>query len=118
MTEKIKATITAEKDEVYYESWVNKPIDQREKIGLVVSYEIGWQKRASSNSYSSKSGHVFVVGMQTKRIINCVVFSTNCKKCEYKPAENKKKKEKKKEGDGDGDREEWWRECKTYRGRF
>ena len=92
MAEEIKATIIAEQDEEYYESWINKPADQREKIGLVVSYDMGWQKRASGNSYSSKSGHAFVVGMQTKRIIDCVVFSTNCKKCEYKPVEKKKKK--------------------------
>ena len=63
MEEEIKATIIAEKDEAYYESWINKPIDQREKIGLVVSYDMGWQKRASGNSYSSKSDHAFVVGM-------------------------------------------------------
>ena len=92
MSEEIKATIIAEKDEAYYESLINKPIDQKEKIELVVSYDMGWQKKASGNSYSSKSGHAFVVGMQTKRIIDCVVFSTNCKKCEYKPAENKKKR--------------------------
>ena len=30
--------------------------------------------------------------MHTKRIIDCVVLSTNCKKCECKPVEKKKKK--------------------------
>ena len=92
MAEEIKATVIADKGEAYYESWMSKPIDQREKVGLVVSYDMGWQKRASGNSYSSKSGHAFVVGMQTKRIIDCVVFSTNCKKCQYKPVEEKRKK--------------------------
>ena len=73
MAEEIKATIVAEYDELYYESWIQKPMDQRKNIGLVVSYDMGWQKRASGNSYSSKSGHAFVVGMQTKRIIDCCV---------------------------------------------
>ena len=41
MAEKIKDTIIVEKDETYYESWINKPTDQREKIGLVISYDIG-----------------------------------------------------------------------------
>ena len=85
MAEEIKETIIADKGEAYYASWINKPINEREKVGLVVSYDMGWQKRASGNVYSSKSGHVFVVGMQTRRIIDCVVFSTNCKQCEYKP---------------------------------
>ena len=51
---------------------------------------MGWQKQASGNSYSSKSGHAFVVGMQTRRIIDCVVFSTNCKKCEFKPRKKRR----------------------------
>ena len=42
MEEEIKATIIAEKDEAYYESWINKPIYQREKIRLMVSYNINW----------------------------------------------------------------------------
>ena len=33
MAEEIKATIIVEKDKVYYESWINKFADQREKIG-------------------------------------------------------------------------------------
>ena len=76
--------------EVYYESWINKPASEQERIGLVVSYDMGWQKQASGNSYSSKSGHAFVVGMQTRRIIDCVVFSTNCKKCEFKPRKKRR----------------------------
>ena len=93
MEEEIRATIIADKGEAYFESWINKPLGERDKVGLVVSYDMGWQKRASGNSYSSKSGHAFVVGMQTKRIIDCVVFSTNCKKCESKPMKKKKKEE-------------------------
>ena len=89
MEQQIKATIIAEKDKAYSESWINKPADQRDKIVLVVSYDIVWQKRASNNFYSSKSGHAFVVGMQTKRIIDCVILSTNCKKCEYKYVKKK-----------------------------
>ena len=90
MVEEIKATIVADKGEEYYESWINKPTSERERIGLVVSYDMAWQKRASGNSYSSKSGHAFVVGMQTRRIIDCVVFSTNCKKCEFKPKKKRR----------------------------
>ena len=92
MAEEIKQTIIADKGEAYYASWINKPFNERDKVGLVVSYDMGWQKRASGNAYSSKSGHAFVVGMQTRRIIDCVVFSTNCKRCECKP---------KRKGEGD-----------------
>ena len=63
MAEQIKATIIAENDEAYYEFWIDESSDQIEKIGLVVSYDMGWQKRAYGNSYSSKSGHTFVMRM-------------------------------------------------------
>ena len=74
MAEEIKQTIIADKGEAYYASWINKPFNERDKVGLVVSYDMGWQKRASGNSYSSKSGHTFVAGIQTRRIIDCVCF--------------------------------------------
>ena len=41
MSEEIKATIIADKGEEYYESWIKKPIQDREKVGLVVSYDMG-----------------------------------------------------------------------------
>ena len=79
MAEEIKATIINERSEEFYEDWIKLPVDQREKFGLVVSYDMGWQKRASGHSYSSRSGHAFVIGMYTKQIIDCVVYSMNCK---------------------------------------
>ena len=44
MVEEIKATIVADKGEEYYESWINKPTSEQERIGLVVSYDMAWQK--------------------------------------------------------------------------
>ena len=79
MAEEIKATIINERNEEYYDKWIKLPVDQREKFGLVVLYNMGWQKRASGHSYSSRSGHTFVIGMYTKQIIDCVVYSMNFK---------------------------------------
>ena len=79
MEEEIKATIVADEGEEYYKSWIKTKLNEREKVGLVVSFDMGWQKRASGNSYSSRSGHAFVLGIHTRRIIACVVFSTNAR---------------------------------------
>ena len=73
-------------------------------MSLVVSYDMGWQKRALGNSYSSRSGHALVVGIHKKRIIDYVIYSLNCKKCEFKPKDDKQKGEGKE--DGKGKREE------------
>ena len=38
------ATIINNKGEEYYEDWINLPVGQRDKIILVVAYDIGLQK--------------------------------------------------------------------------
>ena len=50
---------------------------------------MGWQKRASGHSYSSRSDHDFVVGMHKKCIIDCIVYSMTCTTYEFKPKYNK-----------------------------
>ena len=44
MAEEIKATIINERSEEFYEDWIKLPVGQREKFGLVVLYNMGWQK--------------------------------------------------------------------------
>ena len=82
LAEEIKCTILAEKGEVYNNKWIDLPIQDRERIGLVISYDMGWQRRSSGHAYNSLSGHAFAIGQYTGRIIDCVVYSTSCKQCE------------------------------------
>ena len=44
----------------------------REKIGLTVSYDMGWNKRSSGHRYDSLSGHAFIIDAYTRRIIGCL----------------------------------------------
>jgi len=48
---------------------------------LTVSYDMGWQKRASGVQYNSSSGHGFLVGAHSNRILGHVCYSKNCAKC-------------------------------------
>ena len=50
-------------------------------FGLTVSYDMGWQRRSSGNNYTSLSGHAFLIGGHTRRVIACVVFSKKCSIC-------------------------------------
>ena len=77
----IKETLVNEKGEDYYKEWINKKQGEREKVGLTVSYNIGWNKRSSGNRYDSLSGHAFIIGAYTRRIIGCVIFSKICATC-------------------------------------
>ena len=52
------------------------------QIGLDVSTDMGWQKRASGNKYDSPSGHMFLIGTKTRKVIKYKVYLTNCATCE------------------------------------
>lgn len=51
------------------------------KIGISVSYDMGWQKHSTRKVFDSISGHAFMIGCRTGKIINYDVRQTNCKKC-------------------------------------
>ena len=81
----LKATVIHEESKEFYEIWKNEDKATRKKIGLTVSYDMGWQRRSSGNNYASLSGHGFLIGVHTRRVIACVVFSKKCLICEKKP---------------------------------
>ena len=41
-----------------------------------------WQRRSSGDNYASLSGHDFLIGTRTRRVIDCVIFSKKCAICE------------------------------------
>ena len=49
--------------------------------GLTVSYDIGWSKRTSGSTYNSLSGHGFLVGAHSRKIVNAQVTSKECSTC-------------------------------------
>ena len=48
---------------------------------LTLSYDMGWNKRSSGTKYDSTSGHGFVLGSQTKKILQFKVMSKSCSRC-------------------------------------
>ena len=82
LDDEIEATLYADKGEEYYSEWIKKDMNERDKVGLTVSYDGAWQKKSSGRKYDSRSGHAFLVGSMTRKIVGCVVFSKNCKQCE------------------------------------
>ena len=89
MVEEIKATILTEKGEEWYNQYYAKPEGEREAIGLTVSFDMGWNKRSSGHKYDSISGHAFIIGVYTRRIIDYVVFSKSCSICNARNKKNK-----------------------------
>ena len=50
-------------------------------LGLVVSYEMGWQKQSTGHRYDSTSGHGFIIGYRSGRIIGLDVKGGKFAKC-------------------------------------
>ena len=100
LIEEIRQTLLEDSPKVYEKEWVKykKWLTSGEavgvqptfpKVGIVVSTDMGWQKRSSGNRYDSPSGHILFIGARTKSVVNFKVFSTNCATCDKKrPTEN------------------------------
>ena len=78
-----KLTTEKEKDEEV-KLWFRIPTHLRPKIGISISYDMGWQKRTihrMSSTYSSLSGHGFAIGLRTKKVVSMIVYSKICQTC-------------------------------------
>ena len=76
--ENSKLTTSQLEDE--FHKWKNGV--RTDEIGLLVSYDMGWQKKSSGKRYDSLSGHGFLVGLLTNQIIGMKVYSKACSICD------------------------------------
>ena len=74
--EEIKQTIGEELYEEYKKGNLSS-----DEVGLVIMYDMGWNKRSSGNKYDSISGHGFVLGGNSKKIMNYRCMSKCCRIC-------------------------------------
>ena len=51
---------------------------------------MGWNKRSRGNRYDSNSGHAFVIGARSNKIVDLRVLSKTCRVCQYAEKHNKK----------------------------
>ena len=60
--------------------------DKIKKIGIAISYDLGWQKRSTGRVYDSISGHGYLIGCRTGKIIGMQVRQIKCKNSKQKIA--------------------------------
>lgn len=51
------------------------------RVNITVLYDMGWQKRNSGHNYDSLSGHAFMIGSHTGKIIAQSVLAKACQGC-------------------------------------
>jgi hypothetical protein len=90
-TMKLKYNMTIKQVNDFFSNTKRKTKDSL-TIGIDVSFDMGWQKRSSGRSYDSRSGHAFLIGCHTQKVISQIIYSKNCRIC---AAHNKKTKKTK-----------------------
>ena len=55
--------------------------DEIPTIPIAVSYDMGWQKRSGGRVYDSLSGHGFIIGCRTGKVVGMGVRKKKCKIC-------------------------------------
>ena len=50
-------------------------------VDIVASADMGWQKRSSGQKYDSPSGHMFLIGAGTDKVIDFELKCTSCSIC-------------------------------------
>ena len=65
------------KDDAKYKQYLKGNLP----VGITVSFDMGWNKRSSSNRYDSLSGHTLMIGYLSKKIVGDIVFSKMYRIC-------------------------------------
>ena len=43
---------------------------------------MGWQKKGTGHNYDSNSGHAYLIGCRTGKVVGMLVYSKKCTKCD------------------------------------
>ena len=76
-----------EEIEKYTDDMKNETYDgiphELQRIGISVSYDMGWNKRSTGRVYDSLSGHGFIIGCMTGKVIGFGVSKKKCSVCRH-----------------------------------
>lgn len=72
----LEVRMQLEREEQILIIWQKNEIEQ---VLQTISFNMSWNKRSSSNRYNSFSGHAFIVGCLSGKIIAGTVTTKNCR---------------------------------------
>ena len=68
---------TAGDEPLTYEKWCSLPQSERPRVPIIVSFDMGWQRRG----FCSISGHAFMIGGRSGKVLCFLVCAKECGKC-------------------------------------
>ena len=81
LEEEVRLTLEQEGRGDEYEKWERG--EEITRVKLTGSFDMGWNKRSSGNRYDSNSGHAFIIGALSGKVICMRVYSKTCRICQY-----------------------------------
>ncbi len=55
--------------------------DTLPRYRVEASFDMGWQVRSSGGKYGSSTGHGLLIGAQSKKVLDSIVFNKKCATC-------------------------------------
>ena len=74
----LEVRIQLESEKKRLDTWQDNETIQ---VSLTISFDMGWNKISYGNRYNSLSGHPFIVGCLSGKIIAGTVTTKNCRLC-------------------------------------
>lgn len=81
MKEKASAEVTNENISWFKKGEYEKMHEDLQHIGISITYDMGWQKRATGRIYDSLSGHGYFIGCLSKNIVRYGLMKKKCSVC-------------------------------------
>ena len=81
MKKKVTIEIIEENIKYFKCGEYNKMHKELQTIGISISYDMGWQKRATGRIYDSLSGHGYFIGYLGKNIVQYGLMKKKCSTC-------------------------------------
>ena len=57
-------------------------VDEVDNLTITVSFDMGWQKKGTGDTYDSNSGHSYFIGCRSGEVVRMLVYSKKYTRCD------------------------------------
>ena len=57
-----------------YHKKIKTGIDDVDNVRIIISFDMGWQKKGTGHTYNSNFGHAYFIGVRSKKVIRMLVY--------------------------------------------
>ena len=65
-----------------YHSKIKTGINDVDNVQISLSFDMGWQKKATGHTYHIHSGHTYYIDVCGGKVVQMILYSKKCSKCD------------------------------------